>query len=70
MRRPAGIKRSLRGRPRLAIPLEQIICVVKKHGQIVAASKELKCSQAYIHKRMNEAGISLVEVLAAQHPKD
>ena len=69
MRRSADIKKTLRGRPKLGIQFDRILCAVRRHGQVVAASKELRCSQAYIHKCFEEAGITLGEVLAAQDPK-
>ena len=64
------MKKATKGRPRLGIPLDRILCAVRKHGQVVAAARELRCSQAYIHKRMNEAGITLGEVLANQRPEN
>ena len=69
MRWSTGIERTLRGRPRLDIPLDRILCAVRRHGQVVAAARELGCSQAYIHKHMKEVGLTLVEVLATQDPE-
>ena len=54
---------TLRGRPRLHIALERIIEVVREHGQVVAAARELRCSDSYIHKRFKTAGITLAQVL-------
>ena len=70
MRRSAVIKKATKGRPRLGIPLDRILCAVRRHGQVVAAARELGCSQAYIHKHMKEVGLTLVEVLATQDPED
>jgi hypothetical protein len=57
------MKKTLRGRPALNIPLESIIAAVRRQGQVVAAARELCCSGAYIHKRFRAEGISLAEVL-------
>lgn len=57
------MKRTLRGRPSLNIPLERIIQAVRRHGQVVAAARELSCSDGYIHKRFRQAGLTLAEVL-------
>ena len=65
-----GIKGTLRGRPRLGIPRVRIVSAVRRHGQVVDAAKELRCSQAYIHKRMKEADTSLGELLATQDRED
>jgi len=56
---------TLRGRPRLDIPLDRIVDCVRRHRQVVAAARELGCSDAYIHKRFKLAGLSLAEVLEA-----
>jgi len=66
VRRSTTIKKTLRGRPKLDIQLDRILCAVRRHGQVVGAARELRCSQAYIHKRMKEVGLTLVEVLATQ----
>ena len=65
MRRSEGKKKTLRGRPRLNIALNQILEAVHRHRQVVGAARELGCSQAYIHARMKEAGLTLQEVLEA-----
>lgn len=70
MRRSADIKKTLRGRPKLGIQLDRILCAVRRHGQVVAAARELRCSPAYIHKRLNEAGVTLGDVLTTQGPED
>ena len=56
---------SLRGRPRLNLGLEDILKAVRKHGQVVAAARELRCSDAYIHVRFKQAGLTLWDVLQA-----
>ena len=65
MRRSMGKNKTMRGRPRLNITLNQILEAVHRHGQIVGAARELGCSQAYVHARMKEAGLTLREVLEA-----
>jgi hypothetical protein len=40
-----------------------MIDAVKRHRQVVAAAKELACSDAYIHKRFKAAGLSVRRVL-------
>ena len=57
--------RSLRGRPRLDIQLEQIIKAVRQHQQVTAAARELGCSDAYIHVRLKRVGLTLALVLEA-----
>ena len=58
--------RSLRGRPRLNLDLKHILKAVRKHGQVVAAARDLRCSDAYIHVRFKRVGLTLKEVLAAR----
>ncbi len=58
--------RSLRGRPRLDIQLEQIIMAVRRRNQVMAAARELACSDAYIHVRFKRAGLTLAQILEAQ----
>jgi len=36
---------------------------VKRHGQVVAAAKDLHCSEAYIWKQFKLMGITLAQVL-------
>lgn len=55
--------KTLRGQPRLNIALNQILETVQRHRQIVSAARELGCSQAYVHARMNEVGLTLRDVL-------
>ncbi len=59
------MKTTLRGRPSLDLGLAQILKVVRRHGQVMAAARELGCSDAYIHVRMRWAGLTLAEVLEA-----
>ena len=61
--------RSLRGRPRLDIQLEQIIMAVRRHQQVMAAARELRCSDAYIHVRLKGVGLTLAQVLEAPGPR-
>ncbi len=55
--------RSLRGRPRLNLKLEQIIKAVRQHQQVMAAAREHGCSDAYIHVRLKRVGLTLAQVL-------
>jgi hypothetical protein len=57
------MQKTLRGRPRLDIPLERIVQTVQRHRQVVAAARELRCSSAYIWKRFKLAGLTLAQVL-------
>ena len=59
------MKEILRGRPRLNLGLEQILEAVRRHQQVVAAARELGCSDAYIHVILKQAGLTLCEVLDA-----
>ncbi len=61
--------RSLRGRPRLDIRLDQIIKAVRRHQQVMAAARELGCSDAYIHVRLKGVGLNLAQVLEASDLK-
>jgi AraC-like DNA-binding protein len=64
------MEKTLRGRPRLGIPLERIIQTVQRHGQAMAAARELGCSDAYIHKRFKMAGLDLRRVLGCHDLKE
>ena len=64
------MEKTLRGRPRLDIPLERIIQTVRRRGQVMAAARELGCSDAYIHKRFKMAGLDLRKVLECQDLKE
>jgi hypothetical protein len=57
------MRETLRGRPALNIPLRRIIRAVRRHRQVVAGARELRCSDGYIHKRFRQAGLTLAEVL-------
>ncbi len=59
------MKTTLRGRPSLDLDLAQILRAVRRRGQVMAAARELGCSDAYIHVRMKRAALSLAEVLEA-----
>lgn len=61
------MKNELRGRPRLDLPLEAIVEVVRRHRQVVAAARHLGCSPAYIHGRLKGARLTLREVLATDN---
>ena len=56
---------TLRGRPRLDLDLRAILEAVRRHRQVLAAARELGCSDAYIHVRLKKVGLSLKEVLEA-----
>ncbi len=51
------------GRPSLNLDLAQILKEVRSYGQVVAAARELGCSDAYIHVRMKRAGLTLAKVM-------
>ena len=57
------MEKTLRGRPRLNLGLEQILEAVRRNRQVVAAARELGCSDAYIHVKFKSAGLTLAEVL-------
>ena len=57
--------RSTRGRPRLNLKLDQIIKAVRRHQQVMAAARELGCSDAYIHVRLKRVGLTLAQILEA-----
>ncbi len=63
-----AMKTTLRGRPSLNLDLAHILKAVRDHGQIVAAARELGCSDAYIHVRMKQAGLTLAHVLESPDP--
>ena len=54
--------RSMRGRPRLNLKLEHIIKAVRRQQQVMAAARELGCSDAYIHVRLKGVGLTLAQV--------
>ena len=57
---------TIRGRPRLNIPLDVIIEAIRRHGYALRAARELGCSDAYIHVRLKRAGLTLAAVLDAK----
>ena len=57
---------TLRGRPRLNLELSQILEAIRRRRQVVAAARELDCSDAYIHVRLKRAGLTLRDVLGAR----
>ncbi len=59
------MKTTLRGRPSLDLDLTQLLRAVRQHGQVMAAARELGCSDAYFHVRMKRAGLPMAEVLEA-----
>ena len=58
-----GTKTTLRGRPRLDLDLLAILEAVRRHRQVMAAGRELGCSDAYIHVRLKRVGLTLKDVL-------
>ncbi len=63
IRQVTGMKTTLRGRPNLDLDLAQILRAVRRHGQVMAAARELGCSDAYIHVSMEGVGLMLAQVL-------
>ena len=57
------MKKTLRGRPRLDLSLEEIVKAIKRTGYAMRAANELGCSDAYIHQQLKSAGLSLHQVL-------
>jgi hypothetical protein len=57
------VKKALRGRPALVIEMAEILGAVRRHGQVIGAARELRCSPSYIHARLKAAGLTLLEVL-------
>ena len=57
------MEKTPRGRPRLNLEFELILEAVQRNRQVVAAARELGCSDAYIHVRLKAAGLTLAEVL-------
>ncbi|MDO8750679.1 MAG: hypothetical protein Q7K03_06000 [Dehalococcoidia bacterium] len=60
------MKNTLRGRPRLDLELDVIIEAVRRHGKVLRAAHELGCSDAYIHQRFKEAGLTLQGILEVE----
>lgn len=61
-----AIKRQLRGRPSLALELREVLTAIRRHGKALRAARELGCSDAYVHGRLKQAGLTLQEVLDAR----
>ena len=64
------MKNNLRGRPRLNLELPRVLEAVRRHGQVMAAARELGCSDAYIFVRFKRAGLTLADVLQAAHVEE
>lgn len=60
-----GMKKEMRGRPRLGLTLLVILRALRKERTITGAARVLRCSAGYIHGRLREEGLSLQEVLEA-----
>ena len=57
------MKNSFRGRPMLDIEFSQILEAVRPHKQVVAAARELGCSDSHVHVKLKGEGLSLRDVL-------
>ena len=55
--------RTLRGRPSLGLKTQDILETVRRLRNVMAAARELGCSDAYIHVRFNDLGLTLRTVL-------
>ncbi|MCH7705800.1 MAG: hypothetical protein IIB33_01985 [Chloroflexi bacterium] len=64
---PKTMERQFPGRPRIQLTMRQVLEAVRRHGRVLTASHELGCSAAYVHARLKEAGLSLLQVLEAAH---
>lgn len=51
------------GRKRLNIPLKNVCEALQAHRSVVAAAKELGCSQGYIFKVLKDNGLKLKDVV-------
>ncbi len=56
----------LTGRPKLNIPIRDILEAVRAHGNQVQAASDLGCSEGSVRKQIRMAGLDLGQVLAAQ----
>ncbi len=65
IRRVTPMKTTMRGRSRLDLDLNRILAAVRRHRQVLAAARELSCSDAYIHVRFKQEGLTLGQVLEA-----
>ena len=59
------MRKTFRGRPKLNLELPAILEAVRRHGQVMAAARELGCSDAYIHVRLKRVELTLADVLEA-----
>ncbi len=59
------MKTTMRGRPRLDLELPAILEAVRHHRQVMAAARELGCSDAYINVRLKKVELILGLVLEA-----
>lgn len=57
----------LKGRPRLNIPLVDILEAVRARGNQYQAADDLGCSEGYVRKEIRLAGLDLEQVLAAEY---
>ena len=55
----------LTGRPRLNIPLVDVLEAVRAHGNQYQAAADLGCSEGYVRKAIRMAGLNLDQVLTA-----
>ncbi len=56
---------AVKGRPKLNIPIEDILEAVRAHGNQSRAAVELGCSEGSVRKQIRMAGLDLDQVLAA-----
>ena len=59
----------LTGRPRLDIPLVDILEAVHATGNQSHAAANLGCSEAYVRKRIKSKNLTLLQVLEAEDVK-
>jgi hypothetical protein len=62
--------KSLRGRPRSPVTVNQTVDAIRRHRQVVGAARELNCSPALLHKRLRAAQVTLAQVLEAPDVED
>lgn len=51
------------GRKPLNIPLINVCDTLRAHSSVVAAAKEIGCSEAYIYKALKANGLNLKDVI-------
>ena len=61
-----AMRTPLRGRPKLDIPLEEILVAVRATGNQTHAAANLGCSEASVRKQIKQAGLTLEQVLASE----